>query len=198
MSLQAGVGRSLERDSRSAGLAAARGAREAMGDGPVQAALVFGTAPHDQEALVAAVRESFPDAEIAGCSGEGVIGGEHSDETEWAVSVLAVREGPVRFRSFLVPGHSEDSSACALELVKRLRESGLDDARALLVFPDGLGGDCDLLLSTLDRELPDDISITGGSAGDAMAMEKTYQYGTTAVVSGGLSAVRCLGNNQVP
>lgn len=118
-----------------------------------------------------------------------MISGGHSDETEWAVSVLAVTADQARFRGFLVPGYAGDSEACALDLVGRLREAGLEDARALLLFPDGLVGNCDAFLRTLDRELPDEITITGGAAGDAMAMRRTHQYGNEGVQSESVSAV---------
>jgi hypothetical protein len=51
----------------------------------------------------------------------------------------------------------------------------------LLLFPDGLTGNCTAMLRALKERLPFPVVVAGGTAGDMMKLEATYQYCDGAV-----------------
>ena len=131
---------STARDPVGAGREAAAGAVSALGARP-DLALVFATAGYAQPPLLAAIRaELGPGCVIAGCSGEGVIAAGDSREVEHAVTVMVVRFDATRADALLIEGYAQDSASAARELARRIEHP--EDVRGILVFPDGLSGDC--------------------------------------------------------
>lgn len=188
MSTRVGVGRSKNRSSVHAGAEAAREALAPLEGRPPSVVLVFATAGHDQEAILRGVRAITGEAPLVGCSGEGVITRHGSDEESHAVAVSTIASDELRFETFFVPGFVDDSRACGRALVEQIRER---DAKGslLLVFPDGIGGNCRELVEALEEGLPRETAIAGGTAGDLLAFERTWQYHGDRVATGGLSAL---------
>jgi small ligand-binding sensory domain FIST len=104
---------------------------------------MFGTSGYRPAEMLAGVRE-VSTAPLAGCSGEGVIAGDHSSERPRAIAVLAVCSDTLRFEAHLLPDYGRDSAGAGAALAATLR--GRDDLAGLLVFPDGLHGDCERFL----------------------------------------------------
>lgn len=196
MSTIAGVGRSPSLMARRAGAEAAQEALRALAGRAPEAALVFGTCGHDQSEMLAGVREVLPGAALAGCSGEGVIAGPVSDEVERSVAVMALASDTMTFHSTIVTGYGADPAAAGRALAEWVRGQPHEDALALLVFPDGLSGNCSVMLTALEGALPRPIPVVGGAAGDAMRLKQTYQYAGDRVESGALSALLIRGRGS--
>lgn len=185
----AAVGRSRNRDSVSAGHEAARDALAAIDGRAPSVLLAFATAGHDHEALLRGVREVAGAAPLVGCSVEGVITSQGSEEVTHAAVVAAIASDEVWFETFSVPGFVESPAESARALAREIRERGRTGT-LLVLFPDGLGGDCRELLETLEASLGEQRpTIVGGAAGDLLQFRQTFQYHGDRVVSGGLSAL---------
>lgn len=197
MPTEAAVGLSLSRDSWSAGSDAALQCRERLGDERVDLCLVFATAVHDQQALLQGVVSVLGEVPLSGCSGEGVIGQDRAIETDHAVSVLAVRSSQLVFDSLLVGGYAHDPTACGAALGRRLREFDLDDALGLLVFVDGLRGNCTDMLGALQALTPPGLVVIGGAAADDYKFERTFQYFDGSATSDAVSAVLIRGEGTM-
>ncbi len=197
MATSAGVGRSSKRDPGLAGHEAAEQASRALGDSAPSLCLVYATSGYDQEALIASIRESFPGARLSGCSGEGVIAGPISDESEHAVAVLAICSDTLDFQTFLIRNYSSDPAAAGRELARQVREVSRGDEIGLLLFPDGLLGNCADLLHALDESLAFSLPITGGAAGDALIFQRTYQYHDGEAVSDAVAVVLVRGQGRM-
>src|SRR4051812_24589936 len=91
MATQAGVGKSKNKKGFEAGREAALQAVANMGEGKPDLILVYGTTGYDQAALLQGVADVTGDVPMSGCSAEGVITQEGSDESSHAVSVMAIR-----------------------------------------------------------------------------------------------------------
>lgn len=182
---------STRRDARGAGREAATTACAGLSRAP-DFLLVFGTSGYTPGEMLAGVREVC-DAPLAGCSGEGVIAGDHSSERPRAVAVLAVCSDTLRFEAHLLPEYGRDSAGAGATLAEALRGRG--DLAGLLVFPDGLMGDCERFLGALHEGLPEAARavVVGGAAGDAMELRETSQYRDAVALQGGLSAVAIFG-----
>ncbi len=197
MAIQAGVGKSIAADAEGAGREAARLACARFEGRAPDFVLVFGTSGYDQEMLLRGVRSVTGAARVSGCSGEGVIAGADSDERDRAVAVCAFRSETIRFRPFLASGYHADPAACARTLADFVRNVRDETPRALLLFPDGLLGNCSRLLETLESELPPGIPVLGGTAGDAMIFERTWQYLDGTAETDSVAAVLVTGNVEV-
>lgn len=197
MATRSAVGKSNHKKGLEAGREAAQKALDGLAGHAPHLILVFGTSAYDQEALLAGVREITGKATLSGCSAEGIITRDGSDEGRYAVSVLAIHSDQMRFDAFLLEGASQDSGLLGAQLGHLVTETGHRDGKLLMVFPDGLTANCSQLLATLETHLPYPIPVVGGGAGEAMKFERTYQYHQGRAISDGLAAVLVSGNVHV-
>ena len=191
-----GVGRSGSRDSAAAGREAATAALAQLGAAPPSLVLVFATAGHDQAALLGGVVSVTGAAPLSGCSAEGVITREGSDESSHAVAVMAVASPEITVDTFSVPGFAAVARRAGLELASRIAERGRT-GRLLLLFPDGITGNCAELLEGLEGRLPFPVTIAGGTAGDLLTFQRTFQYHDGVATSDSVSAVLLGGDVEV-
>lgn len=196
MATNSGIGRSNLRDARAAGREAAERATGALGGRPADFCLVFSGAGYEPAALLAGVREGAPGARLSGCSAEGVIAGAESDESLRSVAVLAVTSDHFTFEPLLVREYASDPAGAGRALAQIVRERAADDALGLLVFPDGLLGNCSEFLRTLDAGRPADMPVVGGAAGDGLTFEQTQQYVDGEWASGAVAAVLVRGRGR--
>ncbi|MBS2014084.1 MAG: FIST C-terminal domain-containing protein [Deltaproteobacteria bacterium] len=196
MASKAGTGFSTELGAFTAGVAASRAALAEVEAQP-DFCLVFGTSGYDSHELLRGVREVFPHATLAGCMGEGVIAGDFADERDRAVSVLAVKSSSLRFEVTSSRRYGDDPEGAASDLVEWISARRRSDALALLLFADGLQGDCTRFLRRLHAGLPPNLPALGGTAGDAMEFERTLCFDGTDALLGAVTAVLVSGSGQV-
>ena len=189
------VGHSLLLESEAAAREAWSSVVEGLGGRP-QCALVFATSGYDHAAIARVILGEAPDVVLVGCSAEGIVTQGRSDELDHALGIVGLRSDRLRFDAFVVPGYGLDSGAAGAELARRIQASGRADPLALVVFPDGLSGDCTRFLDTLSASLPPTLPIVGGAAADALRMESTQQFCGTEVITGGVSAVLVSGSGR--
>ncbi len=218
MASRVGVGNSTNRQSAAAGREAAGAAMSNLGAQRPGLVLVFSTVGYDQVTLLRAITAVTGPAPLSGCSGEGVITLRGSDEGSHSVAVMAVASDQISFRTLHVRGVSRDPRGAAHRLCAEARHGGRPelgggvsaegganprkfplpqpgssctdaDVRAMLLFPDGLTINCTELLEEIQRGLPYPITLAGGSAGDALRFERSFQYHDGEVDSDSLSAV---------
>ena len=194
MATQAGVGFSRLPDSGDAARQALSTAVDALDGADPALALIFATAAYDQNRIHATIAEQLPNVPISGCTGEGVIAFSDSHEGELAIGVMLIASDQMQFESIVLEGYDIDSPGCGDRIAKWL--SAWDDVFGLLIFPDGLVGNCSQFLSHLQQQLPDHVRVSGGTSADAMTFDRTYQYGTDRVVSSGIAAVAVRGRGR--
>jgi hypothetical protein len=188
MGTTATVAKSDNRDARRAGRDIAARALAELGQ-RADLLLVFATAGYDQDALVAGIGEVAGDTPLAGCSGEGVITQEGSDERAHAATLMAVASDVATFDTFAVEGLSKDARAAGEAVAAHVRSLGHRQGRCLLLFPDGVTGNSTVLLAAVQERLPQPLVIAGGTAGDLANFQRTFQYHDRRVLSDGVSAL---------
>lgn len=198
MTTSAGCATSTEKDPRKAGVQAASEALEALNGRQPDVLIVFSTAGYDQRDLLSGVRDVAPDVALTGCSGEGVITREGSQEGSHAVAVLALASEDLETTTLGVEGMAENSEKAGRELADQILEQGPADPELIVIFPDGLTVNTTKLFDGLkagfdaqDSPLP---PIVGGTAGDLMAVDQTFQYHDDRVLSDGTAALAIGGN----
>lgn len=188
MATTAAVAKSDNRDPRRAGRDVAERALAALG-GDADLLLCFATAGYPQETLLTAITEVTGDTPLSGCSGEGVITQQGSDERACAVALMAIASDVATFDTFAVEGLSKDARAAGAAIAAYVRSLVGRQGRSLLLFPDGVTGNSTVLLTALQEALPEPLTIAGGTAGDLANFQRTFQYCDGRVLSDGVSGV---------
>ena len=164
-----GVGQSADTGSRRAGAEATAAAVDGRED--TRLLVVFASAVHDLEELLAGVDPG--EVPLIGCSTAGEIGMGGAADASVVIMALG-GEG------FAV------STSAATGASARLREAGAEVAgcaedvagrphRALLLLTDGLAGDQQDIVRGAYDVVGSAIPLVGGCAGDDLAMTATYQ-----------------------
>jgi hypothetical protein len=168
---------SAETDSKRAGEFVGRTLREAFTGQRLAAIIVYATVNHDQQALLAAVREAVgPGVLITGCSAQGVIG--HGQLLEGGFGVGAMGLGGESLKVAAACEHS--IQADGVEKGRRLASSlksqlGQDPNLLFFIFDPLCGADVNQLLDGLRQEV--DSKVIGGAAGQTSGpVTRTYQY----------------------
>lgn len=179
-----------------AGHEAARTALAGLDGRAPSLAMVFASADHEHDRLLAAIAEVLPGVPTVGCSAEGVIAGDDSNETLAATAVMVVASDRIRFTPYLIEDYGQASGDAGRRLAALVNEAGAD-ARCLCVMPDGLQGNCSAMLQALHQGLARPLPVVGGASADAMTFDRTYQYAFGRVVSGGLVALLISGDADI-
>ncbi|HMK57207.1 MAG TPA: FIST N-terminal domain-containing protein [Dissulfurispiraceae bacterium] len=199
MATTAGVGFSAHRNPAEAGRRAAADAMMHAGTEKPDLVIVFATVGYDQRALIRSIREATSGAPLSGCSGEGIITRDTVAETNFGVSVMALRSDELRFHSFFVTDIGRDISKAGKKLAADIGPHLAADNIACFLLADGLVFNFDPFLAafqqTLGLERP--LPLFGGLAADNWASKKTYQYHDDQVFSEGISCILMSGSGKV-
>jgi hypothetical protein len=197
MTTRAGVGVSRHHNPNLAGREAAERALTEAGITTTKPDFVFMFASigYDQHSLLRAVRQTTEEAPLAGCSAEGTINGENTDESNFSVLVTVISSEELRWRNGLETGLEADPRAVGKRVAQDLLPDASSDTVGLFVFPDVLAGNegnIDNFFAGLEGNLSSDrfLPIWGGGAGNNFKLgERTYQYCDDKVASDGVSYV---------
>jgi hypothetical protein len=120
--------------------------------------------PHDH------LRALYPGAHLVGCTTGGeILGRDVSDHTV-AATALHFERTRVRVATTAVP-EAAQSQAAGRALAQGLPRENL---RAVFVLADGISTNGSALIAGLRQVLPEEITITGGLAGDGADFRATY------------------------
>ncbi len=183
----AATGFSRDDDSFAAGREAAALAVTRLGGRP-QALLVFAATRYDHKLLLKGIADVAPGVPLVG----GTTAGEISMEgaTTQSVVVLALGSDRLRFRTGVGRDLSLNEKQSVGEMLDRLFPGAPpQDAQALLVFPNGMGGDGLKLMDGLHERLGEAFEIVGGYPGDDERFRKTYQYHDGEVYSDSIAGL---------
>lgn len=149
--------------------------------------LVFATVGHDQGALLQGIVAETGDVPLVGCSGTGVITQAGSDESAFSVAVMVLVSDDLHVRAVLGRDVSRGVEPVAQAIAEAVRAT--PSARVVLMFPDGLKANASGLLGAIDALLPTPLPILGGSAGEVLRFDRTYQYFGCDALEDSVSAV---------
>jgi hypothetical protein len=136
-----------------------------------QLVLVFAsTAQFKSAEQINALKEIFPGAGFMGCSTSGEIAGTKVRDESVVATAVQFEKGALSFVS--VPVHSsENSFESGQDLIDKLPKDGL---RHVFVLSDGLNVNGSELVRGLRLNLPKEVAVTGGLAGDGADFKETY------------------------
>jgi small ligand-binding sensory domain FIST len=200
-----GAGLSTEPDTEAAFTAAARGARDQLGEPDVQLAVVFASHAHlgQIDDALTIVSELLGPENLIGCCAQGVVGASHEVEEGAGATVWAAALPGARVDAFHLMATPVDEGV-AIEGMPDLivRDAGPDMA---LLLSDPYTFPADALLDVLSEERPG-MPVVGGIASGAHAVgEPVLFFGNEAVEQGavgvlleGVDVLPCVSQGAAP
>ena len=139
--------------------------------------LVFYSANYDASELATTLAAAFPDVPVSGCSTAGEIA--PSGMTDGGIVLIAFPAPHFRVHAGLIEGVGAFAVERASELVRHLRSKLRLDGIAhsgdrvfALMLVDGLSNAEEMVVAAVHWAV-DDVQLIGGSAGDALAFNRT-------------------------
>jgi hypothetical protein len=140
-------------------------------NGPSTLVLAFGASDFaSRPEPFAELAHALPDALLLGCSTSGEIAGTQVHDASISVAVARFEHTALRRASTEVHG-AQDSWAAGARLAQQLVAPGL---RAVFVLSDGLHVNGTPLVAGLTQNLPRDVQLSGGLAGDGSRFARTW------------------------
>lgn len=161
-------------------------------DGPSTLVLAFGDAAlRDDPAPLQRLVAGFPRSIVVGCSTAGEILGSRVSDAGLSIAVARFAHTGLRQARATLSDASESYGAGQ----RLARELAAADLRAVFVLSDGLAVNGSELVRAMNAELPDEVVVTGGLAGDGARFEATWVLVDGAIRSGEVVAVGLYGDH---
>ncbi len=192
--LNIGVGMSKEEDSVKAGIEAATIAMEQHGGKP-SVLVVFGSPKFDHRKLLSGITSVCGDIQMVGGTTSGEI--STSGVSSQSVVIMALSSESLQFTTGIGKDMSNDEMDCGLELVNDLQtKTSIEDAKTLMIFPNGMGGDGVKLIDGIHSILGSGFEIVGGYLADDVQFNSTFQYYNGKVYKDALAGLLICGNGE--
>lgn len=151
-------------DGSAAAAEAAAALRDALGEGPVDLALIFFRAPHVESAAAMAgvLRSALSPACLLGSSTHGVISSEHEIEGGAALTVIAARLPGVELSPFVMMNEMWNDAVTEAHAFAQAAP-GAKDAELVLVMADPFDFGIERTLEAFNRHAPG-VRVVGGMA----------------------------------
>tara|TARA_R110002072_G_scaffold147389_2_gene294609 strand:+ start:1647 stop:2768 length:1122 start_codon:yes stop_codon:yes gene_type:complete len=142
--------------------------------------LVFaGSKVIEGQLALADLKTKFPNSFITGCSTSGEIGGINVYDDSLVATAVKFEKTSLAIHEIKLDS-PDDSEKGGKELVDKFTKLGL---RHIFILSDGLNINGSQLVSGMRKDLPEDIAITGGLAGDGPDFKKTFVIAPSGKVS---------------
>src|ERR687893_1049997 len=190
MAIKAGVGMSRHHNPNVAGREAAEQALQKAGVDRPDFVFMFASVGYAQHPLLRAVREATGSAPLTGCSGEGTIGLEVADESNFSVVVTAISSDDLHWHNGIATGLEDDPRTVGKRVAQELLPHLSAYTIGVFAFPDGMTDNLEPFFAGLEGNLSLErfLPLWGGGAGnDFSPGQPTYQYCNDEVISDGTS-----------
>jgi small ligand-binding sensory domain FIST len=193
--LRAGVGISVSHNPRTATLEACAAAMTQAGLATATGAIFFATTAHGGAfpLILRTVAEQTKTAQVAGCSGVGVIASESEVESGHAISVLVFGGTDVNAKRLFAPMLRGRGREVALELAASIKPALGSSSNLLCIFADTYNMDAEPFLDAIQAELPG-VVIVGGGASEDGSIGETFQFCGNTVSSNSVSGMLISGD----
>ena len=188
---------SIKTDSQAAGRELGEAMRQAFDGAAADAVIVFASARHDYERLLAALAPEAGTEIIVGSSSAGEF--TEREAGEGRVSALGLRSSEIRFAVGIGRHLAADSAAAASQVVSSFRGTGdlASPYRSALVMTDALAGHTDTLVEEMTLQTAGNYRFFGGGAGDDGRFSRTHVFAGVRAFSDAVVALEILSDKPV-
>ncbi len=149
------------------------------------AALVFAGIDHDHRVLLERIGEQWPGMPVIGCTTDGELTSVGQFKEDSIAIALFVSER-LSFGVGMGTGVASDPEGAAREAVRQAREQLSRPATLCIATPASLIVSGVRVLEAIKEQLGPAFPVFGGTAGDQLRLEYTYQFCGKSVVKDGL------------
>ena len=128
MAIQAGVGKSSQKDAYEAGFEACKQALEKSGEDKADLLVVFSSVSLDPEQIIRGVREAGNNAPIIGCTDAGNITNQGPSKN--SVGVMAISSDQLKFYTGLGENIKGGAREAGQAVAKEIKEQAGDSLKA--------------------------------------------------------------------
>src|SRR5918997_5538822 len=153
MAIKAGVGMSRHHNPNVAGREAAEQALQKAGVDRPDFVFMFASVGYAQHPLLRAVREATGSAPLTGCSGEGTIGLEVADESNFSVVVTAISSDELHWHNGIATGLEDDPRTVGKRVAQELLPHLSAYTIGMFVFPDWMTDNLEPFFAGLEGNL---------------------------------------------
>ena len=188
---------SIKTDSQAAGRELGEAMRQAFDGAAADAVIVFASARHDYERLLAALAPEAGTEVIVGSSSAGEF--TEREAGEGRVSALGLRSSEIRFAVGIGRHLAADSAAAASQVVSSFRGTGdlASPYRSALVMTDALTGHTDTLVEEMTLQTAGNYRFFGGGVGDDGRFSRTHVFAGVRAFSDAVVALEILSDKPV-
>ncbi len=156
-----------------------------------QLILAFGsTSIFREQERFAEIKKAYPKARIVGCTTAGEIYGTRVEDDTLVITAVSFEDTTLQFAQVDID-KEKNSYTAGERLARSLDHEGLVH---VLVISDGLKINGSELVKGLSENLPSDVGITGGLAGDGARFEQTLVCTENLPSEGEITAVGLYGD----
>lgn len=145
----------------------------------------------DYSAPIKELADVFKKSKIIGCSSSGEIFGSHIVDESLSVVVIQFANTDITLVKADV-SDTKDSFNAGQSIFEQLKK---DSLRGIFVLSDGLGVNGSELVKGLNKNASDNLTITGGLAGDGSNFKKTWTLYNGEILNNHVVAVGFYGDN---
>jgi hypothetical protein len=156
-----------------------------LGGRTPSAAMLFAGIDHDHRILLARIAEQWPDLPLIGCTTDGEVSSLRQFKEDSVALVLFLSER-LSFGVGLGTGVASDPEKAARDAVEQARGSMKQEPSLCLTTPASLIVSGVQVLEAIKGELGSTFPVFGGTAGDQLRLEHTYQFCGSKAVKDGL------------
>ncbi|HNS98563.1 MAG TPA: protein kinase [Polyangiaceae bacterium] len=150
-----------------------------------KAALVFAGIDHDHQILLDRIHDQWPGLAVIGCTTDGELSslGQFKEDS---IAVALFVSDKLSFGVGLGTGVALDPEAAAQQAVRQARDQLGVEPVLCITTPASLIVSGVRVLDAVKKQLGQQFPVFGGTAGDQLRLEYTYQFAGTSVVKDGL------------
>jgi hypothetical protein len=148
----------------------------------VQAGVLFAALDFDHEAVLAAVHDAFPKIELIGGTTDGELSSVLGFQED-SLTLMVFSSDVLEIRSGLGERASENIEAAVAAAVQSALKKTSLPPRLCVTVPESLTVSGVSIVDNFIKILGEDIPVLGGTAGDQMQIQQTYQFCGRSVYS---------------
>lgn len=143
------------------------------------------------DAVLSVVNEAFPQATITGCSTSGEIADTSVNDNSIVINAIKFEKTDHKMSHVKISEH-EDSFKAGQVLSANLKRENLQH---ILIFSEGLAVNGSELVRGLNSDIEENVSVTGGMAGDGMDFNNTFTIRNGQKTEGEIIGIGLYGKN---
>ena len=137
------------------------------------------------------IEDAFPDSHVIGCSSSGEIANKLVNDKSVSLAVARFSETTMKNALVTVSSASESFNA-GKQLAEQLNRQ---DLRAIFILSEGLNVNGTDLVRGVNSIVDQDVTVTGGLAGDGSRFEKTWIYAKQQIRTHAVAAIGFYGDH---